>query len=197
MIGAGSMAAFGGARHARAGDGARKRTAAAMRWVGSWCRKRREIRLLNCWYVSDDPSDGAGSHGRHLAVRLVLGTGPVAATLAAVVAAAAALSLDGSLLGLGLGGAALVAMAALWRTAAALALAANVLGVLALVISRSTGLPRTDDVVVVVGLTALAALVGVSAVVRSLRQPSCQVDLGSATSRFGPEERPEGLRPAA
>jgi hypothetical protein len=197
MIGAGSMAALGGTRRARAGDGARKRTAAAMVWVRSWYRRRREIRLLNCWYASDDALEGGSSNGRRTMAGLMLGTGPVAATLGAVVAAVAAVSLDGALIAVGLVGAALVAIAALWRTAAALAMAANILGLFALVVSRSTGMPRTDDVLVVVGLAALAALVGMSAIVRSLRQPPCQVDLGPAPSRSGPTERPEGLRPAA
>ena len=90
-------------------------------------------------------------------------------------------------------GAAVVALAAAWRTAAALALAANITGLLSLVISRSTpagGLTVTD---VVAALAALATVVGLSAIVAALRQPPRLLDLAPAPAGTGPAEHGEPL----
>jgi hypothetical protein len=96
-----------------------------------------------------------------------------------------------------LAGAAVVALAAAWRTAAALALAANITGLLSLVISRSTPAGWLTVTDVVAALAALATLVGLSAIVRALRQPPRLLDLAPAPEGTGPAEHGEPLGRAA
>ncbi len=136
-IGAGAMAALGIIHRSPHAAGARPRLDAATRRLRPWYQRRSEIRLLQHWYASAEASTQTGA--RRLIGRLLLAAGPLAA------AAAAALlwpwrcpTAPHPLTALLLAGAAVVALAAAWRTAAALALAANITGLLSLVISRST-----------------------------------------------------------
>jgi len=183
MIGAGSMAAFGAHRSpaARTPSGLVAESVGRLR---RWCRRRREIRLLQRWYASVETSTGSGP--RQLAGRVTLGAGPLAAALAAGVMAVVALSRGvHPLTALLLAGTVVVAFAAGWRTAAALALAANALGLLTLAVSRMAPAPWPGRLAVVVTLAGLAGVVGVSAIVHALRQPPRLVDLapGPASAR--------------
>src|SRR5262245_50436439 len=140
MIGAGSMVAFG-AHRATTPSGLIAQHAGRM---CRWYRKRREIRLLQRWYTSAEAS--TGSRGRRRAAQVALGLGPLAAAAAVGVLAAVAVG-DGAhaLSALLLAGAVIVGFAAGWRTSAALALAANALGLLTLAVSRIAPAPWPDQ----------------------------------------------------
>jgi len=192
MIGAGSMVALG-AHRATTPSGLVAQQAGRVR---RWYRKRREIRLLQRWYTSAEAS--TSSAGRRLAARIALGMGPVAA--AAAVGVLAAVAVGGgadALTALLLAGAVIVGLAAGWRTSAALALAANALGLLTLAVSRMVPAPRPDRFAVVATLAALAAVVGVSAIAHALRQPPRLVDLAPRPATMGPAESGDELGRAA
>jgi len=191
-----AMAALHTLHRSQNAAGARSRLDAAAGRLRRWYQRRREIRLLQHWYVSPEASAQTGI--RRIGGRLVLAAGSPAAVAAAgllvVVAVPHGLRL---LTGLLLAGAVVIALAAAWRTAAALALAANVTGLLALVISRSAPAPWPDVIDVVVALAALATVTGLSAIVRSLRQPPRLLDLAPAPAGTRPAERGEPLGRAA
>ena len=194
--GAGAMAALG--KLHRSPDTARARSwlDAATGRLRPWYQRRREIRLLQLWYVSTEASVQTGI--RRIIGRVVLAAGSLAAVAAAGLLAVVAVPRGlHPLTVLLLAAAVAVALAAAWRTAAALALAANVAGLLALVISRSAPAPWPDMIVVVVALAALATVIGLSAIVRSLRQPPRLLDLAPAPAGTGPAERGEQLGRAA
>jgi hypothetical protein len=181
-IGAGAVAALGHIHRARDDEAGRTRLAAVTSRLRPWYRRRSEIRLLQQWYASADASTQTGA--RRLTGRLLLAAGPVARGLH-------------PLTHLLFAGAALLALAAFWRTAAALALAANITGVLSLAISRSTPAPWLGLTKVVVALAALATVVGLSAIVRSLRQPPRLLDLAPSPTGPDPAEHGEPLGRAA
>jgi hypothetical protein len=194
--GVGAMAALGHIHRARDADGARTRLATFTDRLRAWYRRRSEIRLLQHWYASAEASTQTGA--RRSAGRLVLAAGPVAAGAAAALLAVVAVPRGlHPLTGVVLLGAIVVALAAGWRTAAALALAANITGLLSLAISRSTPAPWLGLTKVVVALAALATVIGVSAIVRSLRQPPRLLDLAPAPTGPGPAEQGEPLGHAA
>jgi hypothetical protein len=195
-IGAGAMVALGSALRPSETASPQTRLHAATARLRRWYGRRSEIRLLQRWYAAAEAPTQTGAQ-RFLG-HLVLAVGPLAAAAAAALLAVVAVPRGPQpFTALLLVGAAVVALAASWRTAAALALAANVTGLFALVISRSTPagwLPITD---VVAALAALAALVGLSAIVRSLRQPPRLLDLAPSPPGAGPAEHGEPLGRAA
>jgi len=190
------MAALGFSYRSPGRAGARPRLDAAARRLRPWYQRRSEIRLLQHWYASAEASSQSGV--RRLISRLLLAAGPLAAAAAAallvVVAAPRGLQPVTVLL---VAGSAVIALAAAWRTAAALALAANITGLLSLVISRSTPAGWLTVTDVVVTLAGLATLVGLSAIVRALRQPPRLLDLAPAPAGTGPAEHGEQLGRAA
>jgi hypothetical protein len=192
MIGAGSMVALG-AQRARTPSGLVAQQAGRMR---RWYRRRREIRLLQQWYTSAEAS--TGSRRRRRATQVALGIGPLAAALAVAVLTAVAVGHGAHPLAAALlAGAVVVGFAAGWRTSAALALAANALGLLALAVSRVVPAPWPDRFVVVATLAALASVVGVSAVAHALRQPPRLVDLAPGPATMGPAPSGDELGRAA
>ena len=192
MIGAGSMVALG-AHRATTPSGLLAQRAAQMR---RWWRKRREIRLLQRWYTSAEAS--TGSRARRRVARVALGMGPLAAAAAVGVLAAVAVGAGAHApTALLLAGVVIVGFAAGWRTSAALALAANALGLLTLVVSRIAPAPRPDRFAVVATLAGLAALVGISAIAHALRQPPRLVDLAPGPTTIGPAEAGDELGRAA
>lgn len=195
-IGAGAMAALGSIHRSPDAEGGRTRLVAATSRLGRWYQRRSEIRLLQQWYASAEASTQTGA--RRLMGRLLLAAGPLAAAAAATLLVVVAVPHGPHpLTAVLVAGAAIVALAAAWRTAAALALAANVTGLLSLVISRSTPAGWLTVTDVVVALAALATLVGVSAIIRALRQPPRLLDLAPAAVGTGPAEHGEPLGRAA
>ena len=127
--GAGAMAALGKLRRSPDAAGARSRLEAATRRLRPWYQRRSEIRLLQHWYVSTEASAQTGV--RRIIGRVILAAGSLAAVAAAGLLAVVAVPRGlHPLTALLLAGAVAVALAAAWRTAAALALAANVTGLL-------------------------------------------------------------------
>jgi len=195
-IGAGAVAALGHIHRTRDDEAGRTPFAAVTSRLRPWYRRRSEIRLLQQWYASADASTQTGA--RRLTGRLLLAAGPVASVAAAALLAIVAVPRGLHPLALLLfAGAALLALAAFWRTAAALALAANITGLLSLAISRSTPAPWLGLTKVVVALAALATVVGLSAIVRSLRQPPRLLDLAPSPTGPDPAEHGEPLGRAA
>jgi hypothetical protein len=192
MIGAASMVALG-ARRATTPSGLLAQQAGRTR---RWWRKRREIRLLQRWYTSAEAS--TGSRGRRRAAQVALGMGPLAAAAAVGVLAAVAVGHGAhGATALLLAGAVIVGFAAAWQTSAALALAANALGLLTLAVSRVAPAPWPDRFAVVATLAALAAVVGVSAIAHALRQPPRLVDLAPGPATIGPAAAGDELGRAA
>ena len=195
-IGAGAMAALGSIHRSPDAAGARRRLDAAASRLRPWYRRQSEIRLLQQWYASAEASTQTG--GRRLVGRLLLAAGPLAAAAAAALLVVVAVPHGPHpLTAVLVTGAAVLALAAAWRTAAALAFAANVTGLLSLVISRSTPTGWLTVTDVVVALAALATLVGVSAIIRALRQPPRLLDLAPTAAGTGPAEHGEPLGRAA
>ena len=158
-IGAGAMVAPAGIHRSPDAAGARTRLDAATSRLRPWYRRRSEIRLLQHWYASAEASTQTGA--RRFLGRLVLAAGPLAAAATAGLLLVVAVPRGPHpLTALMVAGAAVVALAAAWRTAAALALAANITGLLSLVISRSTPAGWLTVTDVVAALAALATLVG-------------------------------------
>ena len=196
-IGAGAMAALGSTHRSPDAAGGRTRLDAVTSRLHPWYRRQSEIRLLQHWYASAEASTQTGA--RRLVGRLVLAAGPLATAAAAVllVVVAVPAGRGHALTALLVAGAAVLVLAAAWRTAAALALAANITGLLSLVISRSPPAGWLTVTDVVVALAALAALAGLSAIVRALRQPPGLLDLAPAPAGTGPAEHGEPLGRAA
>ena len=195
-IGAGAMAALGSILRSPDAASPRRRLHTATSRLRRWYGRRSEIRLLQRWYASAEAPTQTGA--RRFIGHLVLAVGPLAAAAAAALLAVVAVPRGPQpLAALLVVGAAVVALAAAWRTAAALALAANVTGLLALVISRSTPAGWLTGTDVVAALAALAALVGLSAIVRSLRQPPRLLDLAPSPASAGPAEHGKPLDRAA
>lgn len=126
---------------------------------------------LNRCYAQVSERESHGRWRRRL-LRTVLLLGPVAAAagvallgVTAVLAQPSRIAFVAALAG------AVVMACTLWRTAAVLALAANVLGVMAVIVNEAPALPSSSRGPLAGIYLALAALVALSALVMAQREP--------------------------
>ena len=157
-------------------------------------RRQSEIRLLQHWYASAEASTQTGA--RRFIGRLVLAAGATGGSrrggLLLVVAVPRGPHPLTALLR-GRRGRPRPRRGLADR--AALALAANITGLLSLVISRSTPAGWLTVTDVVVALAALATLVGLSAIIRALRQPPRLLDLAPTAAGTGSGRARRAARP--
>ncbi|HEY8092422.1 MAG TPA: hypothetical protein VID93_01520 [Acidimicrobiales bacterium] len=172
LIGAGSFAGFEErGRRARGETPERLGALSPGGRLRAWHRRHREIRALNRCYAQVSEREPHG-RWRRRALRAVLLIGPAAAVAGVALLSVTAVLAQPSRIALVAAVAAVVVMACtVWCTAAVLAVAANVLGVMALVVNQAAAVPASSRGPLAVTFLALAALVAVSALVMSQREP--------------------------
>jgi hypothetical protein len=185
LIGAGSFAGFEERRRGVPGD--MSEALGGLSPAGrlrAWHQRRREIRALNRCYAQVSEREPYGRWRRRL-LRAVLLLGPAAAVAGvALLSVTAVLARPSRVALVAAVATAVVTACALWRTPAVLAVAANVLGVMALVVNQASALPSSSRGPLAVTYLALAAVVAVSAMTMAQREPP------HATNALGPAEAP-------
>jgi hypothetical protein len=192
LIGAGSFAGFEERRRGAPGEmpEARGGLSPAGR-LRAWHQRRREIRGLNRWYAQVSEREHHGRWRRRL-LGAVLLLGPAAAVAGvALLSVTAVLAQPSKVALVAAVAAAVVTACALWRTPAVLALAANVLGFMALVVNQGSALPSSSRGPLAATYLALAAVVAVSAMAMAQREPPHDA------SALGPAEAPDADLPIA
>lgn len=167
LMGAGSIAGFGEHRRRAHPGGTCSTALAPLRGI---LARHWEIRRLSGWYQRPCATEAMW---RRWSVGTMLLLGPLCALAGAGVLASTGTRARPGAVAMAAAVATVVLVAtALWRTVAALAVAANVLGIMALLISRATATAPLSRATAFFALVTLAGLVGLSAVTAAMRQPS-------------------------
>jgi len=136
-----------------------------------WWHRQREIRMLRSWYVRVGPDDMSRARGRFVKAALV--AGPIAAAVGAPVMVAAAVGGEAApaLLAGCSAAAVLVAVAALWRSAASLTTCVALIGSAAAVLGTRSSPRPVLQWSSVTALIVLATVTLSACLVRACREP--------------------------
>ncbi len=177
LVGAGSVAGFseGGGRSGSRRQSGRAAARSALRRLEEWLRRRHEIRVLSRSYVKVSAREPL-TRWRRSSLQALLLLGPVCAGAGAATLGVSAALVPPTIALIAAIGTATLVVSTLFRTAAAMAVAANVLGGAALLVSRATGMAGPGRGPVAVTLLVLGGLVAVSAVATAEREPPRDVE---------------------